>query len=125
MEAVIGTCTKVQSQERAMTPMTVPLTITPEAQARVEELGMQRELDRMIEHTRQTVPGLRAITVVLEPCYDTRDEPGLTIEAAVDDCPLEYDRTDSDWGAWKVDTFPPEVCEHFVMMTRCRTDHDR
>ena len=40
---------------------------------------------------------------------------------ATGDAPsLEYDPTDLDWGGWLVDTFPPEVCEHFVMMTVVR-----
>lgn len=107
-----------------MSQTTVPVTITTEAAERLAELGMQRELDLMIEHTKQTVPGLHAITVVLEPCYDTRDEPGITIEATMDDPHLEYDPTESEWGAWKVDTFLPEVCEHFVMMTTYGTAHD-
>jgi hypothetical protein len=108
-----------------MAPTTVPVTITPEAAERLAELGMQRELDLTIEHTKQTVPGLHAITVVLEPCYDTRDEPGITIEASIDPSQREYDPTDRDWGRWKVETFPPEVCEHFVMMTTYRTTDDR
>ena len=32
-------------------PATVPVTITPEAAARVAELGLQAELERMVEHT--------------------------------------------------------------------------
>ncbi len=41
-----------------MSATTFPVSITPEAAARVAELGMQAELERMLEHTRQTVPGL-------------------------------------------------------------------
>lgn len=40
-----------------MRTASVPITITPEAAARVAKLGMQAELERMLEHTRQTVPG--------------------------------------------------------------------
>src|SRR5438876_596829 len=108
-----------------MDQTTVPVTITPEAAARVAELGMQRELEQMIEHTKQTVPGLHAITVILEPCYDTRHEEGITIQALVDDPHLEYDPTEMDWGGWQVDTFPPEVCEHFLMTTTYRTADER
>lgn len=117
MEAVIGTCTRVQSQERTMTPTTVPLTITPEAQALVAEIGMQRELEQMIEHTRQTVPRLRAIKVVFEPRYDTHDEPGILIEAVMEDPHRMDERIELDWIGWRVDTFPMEVSERFGMMT--------
>lgn len=95
---------------------TVPVTITPEAAARVAELGMQAELERMIEHTRQTVAGLQRIEVTLTPPYDERPSPGVNIEAYTDRPFVEGDRTWGQWGRWKVTTFPPEVCEHFVLM---------
>jgi hypothetical protein len=95
---------------------TVPVTITPEAAARVAELGMQAELERMVEHTRQSVPGLRRIEVTLTPPYGERPSSGINIEAYTDRPFIEGDRTWSDWGRWKVTTFPPEVCEHFVLM---------
>src|SRR5438874_13643147 len=100
-----------------MAQMTIPVTITPEAAERVAELGMQRELDLMIEHTKQTVPGLHAIMVILEPRYDTGGEPGITLEALRDKPQVTYDPTEREWGRWQVTTFPPEVCEHFIMMT--------
>jgi hypothetical protein len=96
---------------------TVPVTITPEAAARVAELGMQKEFDQMLEHTRQVVPGLRAIKVELALPYDTGSEPGITIEAYRSDPWVPNDPTEWNWGRWKIETFPPEVCEHFVMMT--------
>jgi hypothetical protein len=30
---------------------------------------------------------------------------------------LNYDSTQKDWGQWLVDTFPPEVCRHFCLLT--------
>jgi hypothetical protein len=104
-------------EEHAMSPTTVPVTITPEAAARVAELGMQRELDLMLEHTKPSVPGLRRITLNIEPCYDTREEEGITIDADMDDPHLAYDPTEREWGRWMISTFPPEVCEHFALMT--------
>ena len=92
-------------------------SLTPEAAARVAELGMQTELERMLEHTRQTVSGLRSIEVQLALPYDTGDETSIVIQATMDDPQLEYDLTDTDWGKWQVRTFPPEVCQYFVMMT--------
>jgi hypothetical protein len=77
---------------------------------------MQAELERMIEHTRQSVPGLRRIDVTLAPAYDDPPTPGINIEAHTDRPFIEGDRTRSQWGRWKVTTFPPEVCEHFVLL---------
>jgi len=104
-------------ENTAMSTATVPITISPEAAARVAELGMKAELERMLEHTRQTVPGLRAIDVQLALPYDTGDATSILIESTMDDPHLEYDPTDTDWGKWQVRTFPPEVCRHFVMMS--------
>ncbi len=98
-------------------PATVPVTITPEAAARVAELGMQAELERMLEHTRQTVAGLQRIEVTLTSPYDyDRPSPGIDIKAYTDRPFVEGDRTWGEWGRWKVTTFPSEVCEHFVLL---------
>ena len=107
-----------------MNTSTVPVTIEPEAAARVAELGMQAELERMLEHTRQTVPGLRAIEVQLALPYDTGDETSIVIQVTMDDPHLEYDRTEDEWGDWKIDTFPPGVCRYFVMLTVYGSPHE-
>src|SRR5438067_8620932 len=107
-----------------MNPTTIPVAITPEAAARVAELGMQAELERMLEHTRRTVPGLRSIEVQLALPYDTGDESSIVIEATMDDPRLAHDPTDTEWGKWKVRTFPPEVCQYFVMMSVYGPAHD-
>jgi hypothetical protein len=100
-----------------MSQTTIPITVKPEAAARVAELGMQAELERMLEHTLQTVPGLRSIEVQEALPYDTGDETTILILATLAESHPEYDRTDSAWGRWKVTTFPPDVCRYFVMMT--------
>jgi hypothetical protein len=100
-----------------MTPTTIPVTVTPEAAARVAELGMQAELEQMLEHTRQAVPGLLSIEVQEAPPYDTGDESTIVIEATRGDRFQESDRTDTEWGDWEINTFPPDVCRYFVMMT--------
>jgi hypothetical protein len=107
-----------------MATTTVPVTIEPEAAARVAELGMQAELERMLEHTRQTVPGLRAIDVQLALPYDTGDETSIIIQATMDNPHLEYDSTEDQLGAWKVDTFPPDVCRYFVILTVYGPTHE-
>jgi hypothetical protein len=103
---------------------TIPVCITPEAAGRVAELGMQVELEQMLEHTRQTVPGLRAVEVQLALPYDTGDETTLVIQATKDfPHHLTYDPTEDEWGQWKVTTFSPDVCRHFVMLTVYGTAH--
>jgi hypothetical protein len=95
---------------------TVPITVEPDAAARVAELGMQAELQQMIEHTRQVVPHLQNVRVVLEPPYDTGDEPYLTIYSTRGGSYNGDDPTQREWGRWKVTTFSPDVCRHFAML---------
>jgi hypothetical protein len=94
----------------------VPLTVTPEATARLAELGMQRELEQMIEHVRQVVPGLAAIEVTIAECYDSRDEPGVSIEAFSDEAFEPGGAASQDkLEEWVLDTFPPQVLEHLCI----------
>jgi hypothetical protein len=101
----------------------VPVTVTPEAAARVAELGMQAALEQMIEHTRQVVAGLQRIEVVLDPPYDTGDEPYLTIWAVTSEPYRDEDTTEWDWGSWKVQTFPPDVYRHIALLIQYGDSH--
>ena len=94
----------------------VPITVEPDAAARVAELGMQAELQKMIDHTRQVVPDLQEIRVVLEPPYDTGDEPYLTIYSTRRGGYNGGDPTQREWGRWLVTNFTPDVCRHFAML---------
>jgi hypothetical protein len=60
---------------------TIPVTVAPEAVARLAGLGFQQELDVLLQHT---VPGLRAVAVQLALPYDTGEETSIVIEAAAD-----------------------------------------
>src|SRR5579859_2692634 len=90
----------------------VPVTITPEAAARLDELGMHKELEQMIAHVREVVAELVAIEVEIVECYDSRDEPGVCIRAYTVQ-PYVPDNTISwDLIRWDVETFPSRVLEH-------------
>ncbi len=106
-----------------MSTTTIPVTVTPEAAERVAELGMHAELERMLEHTRQTVPGLRSIEVQLALPYDTGDETTLLIQATRADRQLPHDPTEDEWDAWKIETFPPDVYRYFVLLTVYESSH--
>lgn len=102
----------------------IPIVVQPEAAARVAELGRKAELQQMIEHVRQAVPGLRSIEVVLSPPYDLGDTDRVVVEATMEDPGLEDDPTNRELGRWQVETFPPEVCEHFCILTLYGPDHE-
>ena len=100
-----------------MATTTVPLTIHPRAAARVAELGREQEFQQMLDHTRETVPGLRAIEVIAEEEPYERGHASVIIIPVRQDPGPGDDPTNRNWGNWFVDTFPPEVCEHFVMVS--------
>jgi hypothetical protein len=94
---------------------TVPITIEPEAAARVAELGMQRELEEMLAHAQQTVPNLRALEVQLALPYDTGDETSLTIQATIRGDHPDGLNTRKQWGKWLVRAYSPDVWRYFVL----------
>jgi hypothetical protein len=102
---------------------TIPITVTPEAAECVGRLGMQAELQRLLEHTLQTVPALKRIEVVLDPPYDSGIEDHVTIEATRSDSLRLEDPTWEQWGAWRDSTFPPDVCWHIGMDMLHETSH--
>jgi len=96
-------------------PATIPLTIEPEAAAYLAELGMQAELEQMLEHTRQVVPDLTRIHIELEPIYDPGDEQRIGIEAFIDPASQQDGLVGCQWDQWQVATFPYEVFRYFTL----------
>ena len=103
-----------------MAETTIPVTVAEDAAARVAQLGMQRELEQLIEHAKQALPHLDAIRVTLE--YNPEcphEDPSVVIWAHRSDKPAPgtLDQTVSDYSEWKVRTFPPEVCINFTVLS--------
>ena len=92
---------------------TVALTIEPEAQERLDELGLQAAFDQMIDHVRQAAPGLLRIEVSFPPEYDVGYRM-VVIEATMAATDEEYETITEDWEQWYI-TLPPEVREHLVI----------
>lgn len=99
--------------KEAMDATGVSITITPEADQRVAELGMQRELRQILAHALQTIPDLKKVEASLEPVYEGWEEERIIIEATVDrpgDHAYEERLQEVDW-IWS--TFPPDVYRYF------------
>jgi hypothetical protein len=94
----------------------VPVTIAPEAEARLTELGMHKELEQIIAHIREVVPELTAIEVAIAERYDTGGEPGVSIIAYSDRPYHAEDKTSWNLIRWDVETFPPQVLEHLCTL---------
>jgi hypothetical protein len=101
----------------------IPLTVEPEAAALVSELGLQAELDQMLEHARQTIAGLQRLQVRFGPAYDTGEER-VIIEAVRDPA----SRTSTAWtpdqySRWKWTTFSPDAYRHFTLLDEYEPNH--
>ena len=101
------------------TSMTVPVSVTPEAQARIVDLGIQGEVDRMLDYARRNLPELDRIEITLYDRYELGDEPGLAIDAH-SRCPFDHaaERAEQDMVRWQVTEFPPEVLQHIILCYR-------
>lgn len=102
----------------------IPVQISPAAAAEVERLGVRAEFDRMLEHTKRTLTGLRRIDVTLEPPHDTGTDDTVLIQATRDRSFFAVPDLDGRaWREWKVLTFPPQVCEHLAFLLIYGSEH--
>jgi len=103
------------------TTMTVPVMIAPEALAFVDRLGQRHEFELMIDRAKQVVPGLAAIEVALDEATEEMP-PGVILWTHRDDIGPDNDPTQRGWMEWMATTFPPEVCQNFVLLPVYRAD---
>jgi hypothetical protein len=97
------------------TSATVPVTVTPEAAARIAELGFQGQVQRMIDHACQRLPGLVRIEVVLNERYDAGEENGVLVAAYCRDLDDPSAETLSELARWAASAFPPEVLLNLLL----------
>ncbi len=105
------------------TSATIPVTVTPQAAARIGELGMQAEVERMLDYARHDIPELVRIEVVLNERYDEDSPPGVAINAYSQRPYDPADRTDAELCRWMVRTFPPGVLEHIHLWNYLEAGH--
>jgi hypothetical protein len=98
---------------------TVPLEVTEEAAAHVAKLGLQHELEQMLDWVRRNVAALQEIRVAMSSrcsCYG-KIPPYVVIWASRPQPPegTPYDLIEWDWLDWKVQTFPLQVFSVFTL----------
>jgi len=69
----------------------------------------------MLEHARQTIPGVRSLRADYESGYGI-DIPCVLIKATVSDFDAVQE-ADNAWGVWRLTAFPPQLGEHLVLFT--------
>jgi hypothetical protein len=82
---------------------TIPTTIAPEAAELAKEYGVERELEAILEKGRETVAGLRALEVEVEPWAEEGDV--CIVVRGVIDPAFDEDPSHFAWCIWRIDTF--------------------
>src|SRR4051812_17732859 len=105
-----GVSSRATRPEAAMpAALSVPVSVSPEAAARVAELGHGEIFDRMLEQVCRLIPGLVEVVVILVPDYDEDDggEPGILLMGHVD-AGVGIDNPGHErFSEWKLTTYPP------------------
>jgi hypothetical protein len=97
-------------------PSTTATRISNEAKEQIEELGMQAEFDRMVQHTREVFPDLIDFEVTVTFPAEHDCGPNIVLWASLPNRGLSYDPREDEWGRWKVRTFSPDACRHFCLL---------
>lgn len=102
----------------------IPTKIEPRAAQFATRLGLQAPLAEIVDHLKQTTPGLLDLAVEYAPAYDTGEE-GILIHA----CRERPDPPDQDcwerFSAWKLARFAPDVWRHFNLILTSNNQHGR
>jgi hypothetical protein len=99
------------------TNVTIPVTVSAEAKAWIDQLGMQHEYEQMVAHAKQTLPGLKAIEVGFDEDPDKLTAPGVILLARREHPGPGYDATHRRWRDWLIATFPPKVLLNFTLLS--------
>ena len=95
--------------------LSLPVTVSPEAAARVAELGFQPAVYALVAQAFNILPGLQSIQLVLVPSYEMDDIPWLVFECN-GDRREQQSRVDLvNWYTWRAEHLPFEVGRHFML----------
>jgi hypothetical protein len=101
----------------------IPITIEPEAAARIAELGFQDQVERMLDYARQHLPGNKRIEILLNIHYDEDTPDGVSIHVWSDHPWRPEDPIHQELTRWEVENFPPEVLEHLLLRFHLGRNH--
>jgi hypothetical protein len=101
----------------------VPTTVSSAAKARIAELGLNAQVERMIDYARENLPSLSRIEVSLNERDDEEAPPGVAVAAYSREEAASASRIFWDLASWATAEFPPEVLEHLHLSYRSETRH--
>jgi hypothetical protein len=94
--------------------VTVPVMPTPEAAARIAELRLESEVERMIRHACSALPELQRVEVNLYDRQELGGDPGISIDLYDQ---RSYDRLSGEERnliRWMISEFAPRVLQSII-----------
>ncbi len=56
-----------------------PVSVQPEAAVRMAELGLQEDVDKIIEYSRSVVPNIRLVEIEIRLYYEEQRDRGISV----------------------------------------------
>jgi hypothetical protein len=105
----------------------IQVTITSEAQAKIDGWGMRAEFERMLEHARRSIPGVTAVAVDAPWLHDLNDDPIVFVEIYMQEGEPKLDplALEDEYFRWQCDNFPVEVYANFRAMVHVGEPYGR
>jgi hypothetical protein len=91
------------------------VSMSPEAAARVAELGFQQVVDKVIAQALNLLPDLQSLHLVLVPSYEMDDIPWLVLECCGNRSEQEARPALVTWYTWRAENLPFDVGRHFML----------
>ena len=104
-----------------MATTTISTTILPKAVEMARGLGVERELEAILEEGRRTVKGLRSLEV--DAGTESSMGPEIVIRAKVDPA-TEGDPSHIAWWSWRIEQYGPNVAADFCVTIDPDEDDD-
>ncbi len=98
-------------------PATIPLTVTQEAADFISEQGVNATYQRMLDNIPLRIPGTLAITVNLQPPFDSDGGSRVIFDVGRIETDPASDRAEENWQRWVIETFPAEQFQHFCLLS--------
>jgi hypothetical protein len=92
----------------------IPITVALGANTYIDQIGMRKTYERLLEHIPEHYSSVQSITVSLQTDYENGEDPRLTIEVARDD-PGFPDDADWEWIGWAAENVAPAEYQHFCL----------
>jgi hypothetical protein len=94
---------------------TVPVTITADAEKIVAGMGLQEQFEQILDHIRQTMPGLKSIRIEYAYPEELGSEPGVEIFVFKENTGEQRDPTWDALSDWLLATFPAVIWSRFTI----------